>query len=100
VLAYCERPGSLDSAIVDASIRPNPFAEFFADHPFIRQVFFNGAKAEDIYRRHVIKTLPRAFLSPAISYARLPSTSPAHAGLSVTDKGGLWHAALKPALLG
>src|SRR5690606_38788127 len=32
VLAECERPGSMDHDIAAASIRPNDFATFFAQH--------------------------------------------------------------------
>ncbi len=68
VLASCTREGSLDSAIDDASISANDFVSFYRAHPGITQVFFNGAKAEASYRKHVLPTLapgPRpAELSP------------------------------------
>ena len=35
VLQACERPGSLDAAIVADSVRPNDFQAFFAAHPGI-----------------------------------------------------------------
>jgi hypothetical protein len=50
----------------------NDFGEFFADYPAITAVYFNGAKAADLYRR-------RAVSPGEIQYHRLPSTSPAHA---------------------
>jgi hypoxanthine-DNA glycosylase len=88
VLHACTRPGSLDSAIDDSSIVTNDFAAFFTAHPDIRRVFFNGAKAESVYRRRVLPTLrgPAADLP----LHRLPSTSPAHASLDLEGKISAW----------
>lgn len=88
VLQACFRSGSLDSAIDDSTIVTNDFGAFFAAHPDIRRVYFNGAKAESVYRRHVLPTLggPAA----ALPLQRLPSTSPAHAGLSREEKSAVW----------
>lgn len=98
VLASCAREGSLDSAIDDASIRANDFAAFYRAHPRIAQVFFNGAKAEACYRKHVLPLLADA-PGPA-SYRRLPSTSPAYASMSRAYKQKLWQQALRLALAG
>ena len=95
VLASCERQGSLDAAIARASIVPNDFAAFFAAHPGIRRVCFNGATAADVYRRQVMPQLPAAFT--ALEYLRLPSTSPAHAGMPLAAKLEAWRA-VAPAL--
>ena len=87
VLASCERPGSLDSAIAPASVVPNDFAEFFRQHRAITRVCFNGAAAATLYRRHVV---PQVALAPAVQLIRLPSTSPAHAGMRLADKRRAW----------
>lgn len=50
VLKSCEREGSLDSAIKSETIEVNDFPTFFKDHPHIRQVFFNGTKAQASYK--------------------------------------------------
>lgn len=92
VLASCTRPGSLDTAIDPASIVPNDFAAFFSHHPHIDRVFFNGATAAALYRRHVVPSLDAS--SRAIASARLPSTSPAHAGLPFAAKLDAWRAIL------
>ncbi|MDI1293948.1 MAG: DNA-deoxyinosine glycosylase [Methylobacter sp.] len=92
VLQSCTRTGSLDARIDANSISANAFQSFFDSHQNIRAVFFNGAKAESTYRQHILPTVS----SVAVSYRRLPSTSPAHASLSYEQKLQLWQAALKP----
>ena len=88
VLKACTRSSSLDSDIVESSIVPNDFQDFFDGHPKIRAIYFNGAKAETTYRRHVLAEL----LGPAakIPALRLPSTSPANASLTFEDKLEAW----------
>ena len=88
VLAAAERPGSLDSSIVHASALANDFAAFFRAHPRIRRVFFNGRKAEQMYRRFALPKIGPDF--PHIRYECLPSTSPAHAGMTFAKKLGRW----------
>lgn len=89
VLASCERPGSLDSAIVPASIVPNDFAAFLKAHPRVHRLCFNGAKAEAVFRRQVLPALTQE-----LELLRLPSTSPAHAGMPLAAKTAAWRAAL------
>jgi len=88
VLRSCRRKGSLDSNIDHESLVPNDFAAFFLRHPQITRVFFNGAKAEECYRKHV---LPGTGMG-TIEYLRLPSTSPANASLSYERKLEAWRA--------
>ena len=88
VLKMCTRTGSLDSDIVESSIIPNDFERFLRTHSQIRVIYFNGAKAESIYIRHVIPSLSNAFAD--IPMTRLPSTSPANASISLADKVAQW----------
>jgi double-stranded uracil-DNA glycosylase len=88
VLKACTRTGSLDSDIVEASIVPNDFETFLRAHSNIRAIFFNGAKAQSIYLRHVQPHLPPDLVD--IPATRLPSTSPAHASLSFSQKLDRW----------
>jgi hypoxanthine-DNA glycosylase len=88
VFAAAERPGSLDSAIVNATAEANDFRDFLRAHPKIRRVFFNGKKSEEIFRRRVLPQIAAEF--PRIAYEGLPSTSPAHAGLSFEKKLERW----------
>ncbi len=92
VLAACAREGSLDAAIDERSIIVNDLVSFLAQHPHIRHVFFNGATAERCFRVHVQPALEAGTLK----LVRLPSTSPAHAARSYTDKLRAWRAILLP----
>jgi double-stranded uracil-DNA glycosylase len=88
VCAAAHRPGSLDAAIRPASVVPNDFAAFIAAHPQIRLIAFNGAKAAELFRRIVLPGLPDAL--QALRYETLPSTSPAHASMTLEDKLARW----------
>lgn len=88
VLHSCRREGSLDASIDPATQVANDFQWFFARHASITHVFFNGAAAEQIYRRKVLPALK----APHLVYLRLPSTSPANASLSFARKLEAWGA--------
>jgi hypoxanthine-DNA glycosylase len=88
VLAAAERPGSLDSSIVHASARANDFAAFYRTHPQISCVYFNGRKAEELYRRFALPALSAEFA--VMRYVSMPSTSPAHAGMPFAEKLVRW----------
>ncbi len=90
VLHTCVRPGSLDSAIEEGSRVPNDFAAFFQQHPHIRLVGFNGAEAEKSFNVYI---LPQLNVS-GIHFVRLPSSSPAHAALTLAQKITAWREAL------
>ena len=81
VLRACARRGSLDSAIRDP--QANDFASFFAAHPGITRVLFNGAAAEKLFFRFCGETLQGR------AAARLPSTSPAYT-LPYAQKLEIW----------
>jgi len=83
-LASCERNSSLDSHIKKE--QANDFASFFIRHPNITQVFFNGSKAEQCFKKFV----QNKQILPMLQYYRLPSTSPAHAGMCYEDKLQAW----------
>ena len=91
VLQSCVRKTSLDSHIEMASEVPNDFNAFFQQHPGIAHVFFNGAKAEQCFLKHVRPSLKSA----AMQYRRLPSTSPANAGSSYRQKLLAWQSVIR-----
>lgn len=88
VLASCERESSLDTHI--RKEKANDFASFFAKHPHITHVFFNGAKAEQSFNKFALGEQKL----PPLHYQRLPSTSPAHAGMRYEGKLELWREAI------
>lgn len=89
-VAACEREGSLDSAIRQA--QPSGVADLVGRLPGLRLVGCNGALAH----RQVQRLLPGAPW-PVVA---LPSSSPAHAGLSWAAKRDAWCRVLAPALQG
>ena len=86
-LQSCHRPGSLDSNIDLDSARVNDFPGLLQRYPEIRAIFFNGATSEKYFRRLALPQLPADF---EIELCRLPSTSPAHAGMSFELKLAAW----------
>lgn len=94
VLQSCNRAGSLDSMIETGTQIVNNFPAFFALHPHLTHVFFNGEKAEACFRRNVIPDIKLG----SIALLRLPSTSPANARLSSDEKCKTWHQMIKLAL--
>jgi len=88
VIQCCERQGSLDSNISNASIISNDFASFFAQHPSIQHIFFNGSCAYQAYHKRVQPQLAEQWQTLACT--RLPSTSPAMASLTFEQKLSAW----------
>lgn len=91
VLRHCRRRGSLDSAIQNDTIVTNDFETFLASHRQIRHIFFNGGKAEAEFLKRVKPVLPPE-MTTSLALARLPSTSPAMASLSLSQKCAAWQA--------
>ena len=94
VLHSCVREGSLDAAIDQRSAVPNDLLPLLRTSPVIR-LCCNGNTAYTALQRHFGKPLAGEF--PYIDIRRLPSTSPAYAGLRYADKLAAWRIALAPA---
>jgi hypoxanthine-DNA glycosylase len=92
VVQSCERLGSLDSAIRRASVVPNDFDAFVAAHPQLRLVVCNGATARSFFARYVVPHASDAVRALRVVLA--PSTSPAHAAMTLPDKIAAWRQAL------
>ncbi len=88
VLQSCQRAGSLDADIDAQSIKTNDFFGFYRAHRAVKKVFFNGSLAEKVYRKQVLPDLKEEF--DYLEYQRLPSTSPAHASMSLARKLEKW----------
>jgi hypoxanthine-DNA glycosylase len=84
VIATAERPGSLDAAIRAAEHAD--LRALVARLPELRAIGFNGGTAARIGRR-LLGTLPGG---PEL--LDLPSSSPAHAGMSFAEKRARWAA--------
>ncbi len=95
VLQSCTRSGSLDAMIAKDSQVANDFAAFLRAHPHIRRVFFNGGTAESCFKRQVLPHLPPE-IRQVLTCLRLPSTSPAHAALSLAQKLDAWRCVTRP----
>lgn len=92
VVAACHRSGSLDADIDKTSVRVNDFANFLRLHRDITRIYFNGATAEQTFRRRVLPTLD---IDDSMTLHRLPSTSPAYAGLRFQQKLAAWSVVLE-----
>lgn len=86
LLESAERPGSLDSAIVADSMQINDLSALIARLPQLHTLALNGAKAAQLLQRYQ-KATP---LPAHLRMLALPSTSPAHAALSFTQKLQQW----------
>ena len=81
VLQFCERIGSLDSAIKNEIT--NDFTLFLKEHPNIKAILFNGQKAASFFKKYV-------HLENGLHLITLPSTSPANAGKTYESKLEEW----------
>lgn len=91
----CRRQGSLDADMQD--VVPNDFVLLFNAAPNIETIFFNGRKAEQLFRRLILKNLGP--LAQTLKFKRLPSTSPAHASRTRRQKLNEWKKHLRTANL-
>lgn len=86
-LQACHRPGSLDSNIDAGSVRANDFPGLLSRFPEIRAILFNGATSERYFKQLVLPKLPGSL---EIELIKMPSTSPAHAGMRFEQKVEAW----------
>lgn len=93
VMHSCERSGSLDANIKQATIELNDFVSLFQNYRNIVTILFNGAKAEQEYMKLAFPKL--SVEAKEIKILRLPSTSPAMASISFDEKLKLWSKAIK-----
>ena len=91
VLAASHRRGSLDADINESTAVCNDFNALLTAHPSISEIFFNGQKAEQIFKRRVLPQLSEDIVA-RIHLQVLPSTSPAHAAMGFDEKLSRWFA--------
>jgi len=94
VLACSIRPGSMDADIRLGSARANDFEGFFAAHPEIQLIAFNGRKAEQLFE----KFIGMQATDESIRRVGLPSTSPAYAAMSFSGKLLAWRQVLQSSI--
>lgn len=89
VLQFCDRVGSLDSAIKNEIA--NDFETFLKEHSNIKTILFNGQKAAAFFKKYV-------HLKNSYQLITLPSTSPANASKTYQSKLEEWQiiASLQP----
>lgn len=85
VLKACRRTTSLDADIETNSMICNDFEQFFNQHRMIKTVCFNGVTAANCFKRLVLPSL-----NLELELIQLPSTSPAHATMSLAAKQQVW----------
>ncbi len=90
ILKYCQRQGSLDSAILRET--PNPIASFIAKHRRLELICFNGQKAEQLFRKYIRISGVERFTE--LRFIGLPSSSPAYASMSFAQKLKRWREGL------
>ena len=88
VVKSCKRPGSLDVDIELNTVINNNFSDFFAEHSLVTKVFFNGKKAQQVFDKNILATLPKHF--DYLQFLGLPSTSPAYARMNFQQKLSAW----------
>jgi len=86
VFQSCERKGALDSAIQNAKV--NDIPALLKRYPNIKAIFLNSKTAEKMFQKQFSGAIK-------IPSKYLPSTSPAHAALSLSQKTKAWTVILK-----
>lgn len=79
-VASARREGSLDASMRD--VQPRALPELTATLPDLRAVGFNGRKSQAIGMKQLADS--------GLALVPLPSSSPAHASMSLGEKQNLW----------
>jgi TDG/mug DNA glycosylase family protein len=85
VVASCERSGSSDASIRNASA--NDIPGLLAAHPRIRHIVLNGSTGSGYW---FDRLLPGVRAVPSVMVETLPSTSPANARYRFSEKVAIW----------
>ncbi len=88
VCASARRVGSLDSRIEMPTVVPNKIDLFLTQHRHIELICFNGQAAHRLFTRMVEPHLTKRHAG--LRREILPSTSPAHAGMTYQNKAKAW----------
>lgn len=91
VVAEAERPGSLDSAIRSSTIHYNPVDQLIDNLPKLKCIVLNGGAAMTLFKRAGFDQFASV---KGIDFFQLPSTSPAHASMTLDEKKVAWRSVL------
>ena len=86
-LKACHREGSLDSKILNTDIEANDIAALLNSYPTVQAIAFNGGASAKYFDRLVKPLIP---INLNIELLKMPSTSPANAGMKRERKLELW----------
>jgi len=95
VIGVCQRQGSLDSAIRPSSVQLNDIAFLLTELPQLRAIWLNGGTAAKSWQQlqKSAVTMPET-----LQLWSLPSSSPAYAARSFSDKLLQWQEARQQSL--
>ncbi|MCZ6723890.1 MAG: DNA-deoxyinosine glycosylase [Gammaproteobacteria bacterium] len=91
-LRACHRSGSLDSSILGQQIEANDIAGLLQQYSSLRAIAFNGAASEKYFNQLVKQNLPA---NRELALLKMPSTSPANAGMKFEQKLHAWRQLLE-----
>ena len=86
-LKTCHREGSLDSKILNTDIEANDIVALLGQYPAVRAIAFNGGASSKYFDRLIKPQLPNDL---SVELFKMPSTSPAYAGMKFEQKLELW----------
>ena len=91
VIDRARRKGSLDSAIDNDGLQVNALATLIHERPELRVVCLNGQKAYQMFCKQVAPSITGIRME-SLSVIAMPSTSPAYAAMSYSEKYQAWQA--------
>jgi TDG/mug DNA glycosylase family protein len=86
-LKACHREGSLDSKILSANIEANDIGALLKQFPTVQAIAFNGGASAKYFDRLVKPQLSKDL---NVELFKMPSTSPANAGMKQQQKLEIW----------
>ena len=86
-LKSCHREGSLDSKILSTDLEANDIGSLLKQFPTVQVIAFNGAASAKYFDRLV---KPQLSKEQNVEFFKMPSTSPANAGMKQQLKLDIW----------
>jgi TDG/mug DNA glycosylase family protein len=83
----CHREGSLDSKILNTEIEANDIVALLERYATVQAIAFNGGASAKYFDRLIKPQLPSDL---SVELLKMPSTSPANAGMKFEQKLDLW----------